>query len=124
MLKIKPTSVDEYINLAPPFAQEKLQELRSILKKVAPRATEALKWGSPVFIEKRILFAYSAYKTHINFMATGPSMAPFLKELSEFTIGKDTIQFPYDKPLPTGLIQKIAEYRIKDVRESDAKWMY
>jgi hypothetical protein len=50
-------TVDEYIEAAPPYAQEKLRELRAILKKVAPKAEEKLKWGSPVFEEKRILFA-------------------------------------------------------------------
>ena len=124
MTKIKPTSTDEYINAAPQIAQEKLRELRSILKEVAPNATEMLKWGYPVLFEKRILFSYSAFKTHINFMPTGPAMKPFEEELSEFTTGKDTIQIPYDRPLPTTLIQRIAEYRIKDVRENDAKWMY
>jgi uncharacterized protein YdhG (YjbR/CyaY superfamily) len=124
MKKIKPSNVEEYINEAPPVAREKLREIRSILKKVAPDATEELKWGSPVLIEKRILFSYSAHKTHINFMPTGPAMAPFLEELTDFVTGKDTIQFPYNKSLPGTLIRKIAEYRIKDVRENDAKWMY
>ena len=124
MSKIKPSNVDEYIDAAPPFAQEKLREIRSILKTVAPNATEMLKWGYPVFIEKRILFSYSVHKTHINFMPTGPAMEPFMKELSEYITGKDTIQIPYDRSLPRTLIQKIAEYRIKDVRKNDAKWMY
>jgi len=124
MPKIKPSNVDEYIDAAPLFAQDKLREIRSVLRKVSPNATETLKWGNPVFIEKRILFSYSAFKKHINFMPTAPAMKPFEEELSEFTTGKDTIQFPYDKPLPTALIQRIAEYRIKDVRENDAKWMY
>jgi len=124
MSKIKPSNVDEYINAAPPFAREKLREMRSILKKVAPDATEELKWGYPVFIEKRILFSYSAHKTHISFMPTGPALKPFKEELSEFITGKDTIQIPYDKALPRTLIKKIAEFRIKDVRENDAKWMY
>jgi len=124
MAKIKPSNVDEYIDAAPSIAQEKLREIRSILRKVAPNATEMLKWGNPVFIDKRILFSYSAFKKHINFMPTGPTIKPFEKELSEFNTGKDTIQLPYDRPLPTTLIQRIAEYRIKDVRENDAKWMY
>lgn len=124
MPKIKPSHVDEYIEAAPLVAREKLYEIRSILRKVAPNATEMLKWGNPVFFENRILFSYSAFKTHINFMPTGPAMQPFVKELSEYTTGKDTIQIPYDKPLPRKLIQKIAQYRIKDVRENDAKWMY
>lgn len=124
MPKIKASTVGEYINAAPPVAQEKLREIRSILIKVAPNATEMIKWGNPVLFEKRILFSYSAFNDHINFMATGPAMKPFEKELSEFTTGKDTIQLPYDKPLPSSLIQKIAEYRVKDVKENDAKWMY
>ncbi len=124
MSKIKPSNVEEYIDSSPSFAREKLREIRSILRKAAPNATEMLKWGYPVFMEKRILFSYSAFKTHINFMPTGPAMKPFMNELSEFNTGKDTIQLPYDKPLPGNLIKRIAEFRLKDVRENDAKWMY
>jgi uncharacterized protein YdhG (YjbR/CyaY superfamily) len=124
MAKIKPSNVDEYIQTAPPYTREKLQEIRSILRNAAPKATEMLKWGNPVYVENRILFSFSAYKNHMNFMPTGPSLDPFRKELSEFETGKDTIKLPYDKPLPVDLITRIAEYRIRDVKENDAKWMY
>ena len=120
----KPTTVDQYIAAAPEEAQEKLREIRAILKKVAPDATEKIKWGYPVFEEKRSLFSYSAHKTHINFMPTGPVMKHFKEELAKFETGQDTIQFPYDKPLPKGLIRKIAAFRAKQVRENDARWMY
>ncbi|TVQ92136.1 MAG: DUF1801 domain-containing protein [Bacteroidetes bacterium] len=121
---IKAKTVEEYINSAPEFAQEKLKEIRSLLKTVAPDATEELKWGQPVFIENRILFSYAAFKKHLRFMPTGPSLEPFNEELSGFNRGKDTVQFEYDKPLPVDLIRKIATYRYKDVIENDAKWMY
>ena len=62
--KAKPITVDEYINTAPKEAQKKLREMRAILKKVAPKANEGLKWGYPVFEEKRILFSYAA--NHLN----------------------------------------------------------
>ena len=120
----KPTTVSEYIEGAPKEAQKHLHEIRSLLKKVAPGATETLKWGSPVLEEKRILFSYSAFRSHLNFMPTGPAIEPFKKELADYKIGKDTIQFPYDKPLPKSLIRKIAAYRAKQVRENDARWMY
>ena len=121
--KIKPATVDEYITLAPKQAQEKLIEIRSVLKKLTPDAQEAMKWGSPVFEEKRILFAYTAFKSHLNFMPTRSTLIHFEKELADYIKGKDTIQFPYDKPLPKLLIRKIAAHRIKDVRENDARWM-
>ncbi|HAX93264.1 MAG TPA: hypothetical protein DCY25_04825 [Bacteroidales bacterium] len=124
MPKIKPSSVDEYIEVAPLVVREKLREIRAILRKVAPDATEMLKWGAPVFFENRILFSYSAFKTHINFTPSGPALQPFAKELSEYNTSKDSIHFPYDRPLPGMLIQNIALHRIKEVRENDAKWMY
>jgi uncharacterized protein YdhG (YjbR/CyaY superfamily) len=124
MAKTRPTTVGEYIEAAPKDAQKHLRELRSILKSVAPRATETIKWGSPVLEEQRILFSYKAFKSHLNFMPTGPALAPFKKELAAFKTGKDTIQIPYEQPLPKPLIRKIATYRARQVREKDAKWMY
>ena len=120
----KPKTVEEYINAAPPYAQEKLEEIRSVLKSVAPNASEELKWSQPVFIEKRILFSYAAFKNHIRFMPTGPSLEPFRDKLSTYKTGKDTVQFDYDKPLPVDLIKMIAMHRYRDVMENDAKWMY
>ena len=119
----KPTTVTEYINAAPKEAQNKLREMREILKKVAPNAKETLKWGSPVFEEKRILFAYAAFKSHLDFMPTHSAMEPFKEKLTKYATGKDTIQFPYDKPLPKLLIRKIAAFRAREVREKDARWM-
>lgn len=122
MSKLK--TIEEYIESAPDYAKEKLNEIRSLLKSVALDASEELKWGQPVFIEKRILFSYAAFKNHLTFMPTGPALEPFKSELSPLKTGKDTIQFEYDKPLPKDLIKKIAQYRHNDVLENDAKWMY
>ena len=124
MAKPKPTTVEAYINALPEEARQKIQEIRSLLREVAPAAEEQLKWGVPVMIEKRILFSYAAYKKHLNFMPTGPCLEPFREELQEYTLGQDTIQFPYDQPLPRDLILKIAYYRYRQVLDEDAKWRY
>lgn len=123
MSKPKATTIDEYIDIAPDIAKEKLIRIREILRKVAPDCKECIKWGNPVMEEKRILFAFAAYKDHINFMPTPSSMEPFANELKAFKTGKGTIQFAYDQPLPEDLLFQIATYRAKDVRENDAKWM-
>lgn len=119
----KPTTVSQYIAAAPKEARAKLRELRSVLKKAAPKATEAMKWGNPIFEDGRILFAYAAYKGHINFMPTPAALKPFEKDLKEYKTGKGSFQLPYDKPIPKTLIRKIAVYRVKDVRDNDARWM-
>jgi uncharacterized protein YdhG (YjbR/CyaY superfamily) len=123
MKKTKPTTIAEYISSAPKEAQKHLREMDAILKSVAPRAAEGIKWGSPVFEEKRILFAFAAFKAHLNFMPTPSVMNSFKKELAKYTIGKGSIQFPYDKRLPRTLIRKIAALRLKELREKDVRWM-
>jgi len=120
----KATTVEEYIRNAPTPAQAMLGEIRALLKEAAPNAKEAIKWGYPVLEEGRILFSYSAHKDHLNFMPTGPAMEPFRADLAGYKTGQDTIQFLYDQPLPRDLIRKIAEYRLKEVREKGARWMY
>jgi uncharacterized protein YdhG (YjbR/CyaY superfamily) len=123
MPKAKPTTVAEYIDAAPKEGQTQLRELRGLLRKVAPKATEALKWGVPVFEEKRILFAFAAFKSHLNFMPTPAALEPFKKELAKYKTGKGSVQFPYGEPLPKALITRIAKRRASDVREKDARWM-
>jgi uncharacterized protein YdhG (YjbR/CyaY superfamily) len=124
MEKKKPTNVEEYIEQLDGTAQEKCREMRSILKGIVPDATEGLKWGKPVFESETILFAYSAHKSHLSFVPTGPALLPFSEELSEYHLKKDSIQFSYDKPLPIKLIQKVAKFRKEDAEERGAKWKY
>jgi uncharacterized protein YdhG (YjbR/CyaY superfamily) len=123
MSKPKPTTIAEYINSAPKEAQENLRELYEILKKAAPEAKEGIKWGSPVFEGKRILFAFAAFKSHLNFMPTPSAMEPFKKELTKYKTGKGSIQFPHDMRLPKALIRKIAAFRVKELKEKDVRWM-
>ncbi len=123
MSKTKPATIAEYINSAPKEAQKNLREMYVILKNVASGATEGIKWRMPVFEGKRILFAFAAFKSHLNFMPTPSAMKPFKKELARYTTGKGSIQFPYDKQLPKTLIRKIAALRVKELREKDVRWM-
>lgn len=124
MKKKKPINWEQYIEELPEIAQIKFKELRSILMNVVPEAKEGLKWGKPVFESVTILFAYSAHKSHLSFIPTGPAMKPFEKELSEYNVQKDSIQFPYHRPLPKELIKKIAKFRKEDVEKRGAKWKY
>ena len=116
-------TIPEYIAAAPKEGRKNLREIYAILKKVAPRATQAIKWRCPVFEETRILYAFAAFKSHLTFAPTPAAMKPFRKELAKHRTGKGTIQFPYDKPLPKALIRRIAAFRAREVREKDARWM-
>ncbi len=119
----KPFTISEYIAAAPSEARSHLRELRAILRKAAPRATEAIKWRSPVFEDGRILFAFAAFRSHLNFMPTASAMKPFKQQLAKLKTGKGSIQLPYDQPLPKALIRRIAAFRVKELREKDVRWM-
>jgi len=120
MVKKRPATINEYIEAAPPEAQSHLGQLYRILKSVAPDGTEAIKWGVPVFWERRILFGFAAYKAQISFGPGSAAMKRFSKELAKYKTGKGTMQIPYDQPIPEDLVRKIAAYCITDVRENEA----
>jgi uncharacterized protein YdhG (YjbR/CyaY superfamily) len=122
-MSIKLKTVTEYIAAAPKGSQKKLREMRAILKKAAPKAEESIKWGTAAFSYERILFTYAGFKQHIGFYPTPSAIRAFKKELKNYKTAKGSIQFPFDTPLPKSLITKIAKFRVKELREKDAKWM-
>ena len=99
-----------------------MRRLYAILKSVAPEAEEGIKWGTPFFVEPRFLFAFSAHKAHCNFAPTAAALEAFRKELKKHKTTKNTLQIPYNKPLPVDLVYKLAEYRLRNMGKSDAFW--
>ncbi len=124
MASKRPTTIAEYIQAAPPEGQPHLRRLYEILKSVAPEAEEAIKWGTPFFVEPRFLFAFSAHKAHLNFTPNAEALEPFREELKQHKTTQGSLQVPYNKPLPEELIRKIAEHRFRVVsgREDDSFW--
>lgn len=120
----RPATIEDYIRAAPREGQAHLRRLHALLKRVAPDAEEAIKWGTPFFVEPRFLFAFSAHKAHLNFTPTAAGLEPFSKELQAYKTTKGMLQIRYDKPLPEALIRKMAEHRVRAVRarEDDAFW--
>jgi uncharacterized protein YdhG (YjbR/CyaY superfamily) len=124
MASKRPTTIAAYIKAAPREAQPHLRRLYAILKSVAPEAEEVIKWGNPFFVEPRFLFAFSAHKAHLNFTPMAAGLAPFRQELEKHRTTEGMLQIPYDQPLPEDLVRRIAERRLRDVRQrkDDAFW--
>ncbi len=120
---MKPKTVEEYIKAAPKEVREKLEEMRTAVAASAPGATEGIKWSTIAFSYHRILVTFAAFKKHVGLYPTPSVMRHFVKELSKHKTGKGSIQFPLDQKLPTVLIKKIVKFRVKELREKDARWM-
>ena len=123
MTKARPKTIDAYIEAASPDAQKRLREMLTCLRKAAPNAEEAIKWGHPALSYDTILFVFAAFKKHVSLYPTPLVIKAFAKELAEYKTSSSTIQFSLDKPLPVKLVRRIADYRVKRVLEHGATWM-
>ena len=108
-------SVDEYIAGFPPETQRVLQELRALIKVVAPDATETISYAIPTFdLNGRHLVFFAGYEKHVGFYPLPSGLKVFQQELEPYKRGKGSIQFPLGQPLPRDLIRRIVEFRIHE----------
>jgi uncharacterized protein YdhG (YjbR/CyaY superfamily) len=111
-------TLDEYIASFPPDIQEKLQGIRAVIRKAAPDAEEAIRYGIPTFRQDgNNLVHFAAFKNHLSFFPTSSGVAKFHGELSIYKLSKGTIQFPLDKPVPYDLVERITRFRAGENRE-------
>lgn len=108
-----PKNVDEYIAQAPIEAQEKLQELRAMIKATAPEAEERISYGMPYYYYKGRLVYFQLWKKHIGLYVPTPVVEEHKSELQGYETTDATIRFPLNEKLPLDLIKKLVEARVK-----------
>lgn len=106
-------NIDEYIADFPEDVQARLQAIREAIHKAAPDATEDIKYGIPTFILNGNLVHFGGYKNHIGFYPAPMGIEAFAEETAQYQAGKGTLQFPFDKPMPLDLINRIVKYRVE-----------
>lgn len=115
-------TIDEYIAQFPPEVQQKLQEMRAVIKEAAPEATEAIAYQMPTFkLDGKNLVHFAAFKGHIGFFPTPSGIEAFGKELEPFRTGKGTIRFGLQEPIPFDLVKKVVLARVKESKEGSDK---
>lgn len=106
-------NIDEYIADFPDDVQASLEKVRAAIKKAAPRADEAIKYQIPTFVLNGNLISFAGYKNHIGLYPGSRAIEEFEDQLSGYTTSKGTVQFPLDKPVPVGLINKITRFCVQ-----------
>jgi uncharacterized protein YdhG (YjbR/CyaY superfamily) len=115
-MKPEPTSVDDYIASFPAEVQHMLSDLRTLIKRLAPEATEKISYKMPTYYLNGNLVHFAAYARHIGFYPTPSAISAFQDELAGYKHAKGSVQFPLDEPLPVDLITRIVEYRVQENR--------
>ena len=120
--KIKPISIEEYIDAAPTEVQEKLRQLHESILKAAPGAVQGLKWGMPAYSYKKILVTFAVLKHHIGFYPMPSAVKAFAADLKNYKTAAGSVQFPLEKKLPLTLIRKIVRFRVMESKKGIIKW--
>ena len=106
-------TVDEYIAQAPTAVQDKLHELRTMIKTTAPDAEERISYGMPYYYYKGRLVYFQLWKNHIGFYVPTPIVEEHQTELEGYETTGATIRFPLDQPLPLALIATLVKARMR-----------
>lgn len=109
------TTVDDYILSFPSEIQERLTQIRTIIKTHATAAVESIGYGMPAYkTHGKPLVYFAAFAHHIGLYATPSGHSAFADELSKYKQGKGSVQFPLDEPLPLELIERIVAFRVQE----------
>lgn len=107
--------VDDYLAALPADARAALGKLRKIIRAAAPEATEGISYRIPTFRHHGQLVGFAALPEHCTFfvMSTEVTRA-HAAELHGYPIGKGSIRFRTDEPLPPALVTKLVKARIAE----------
>ena len=115
------TSVDEYIAQAPQEVQEKLQELRTTIRAIAPEAQERISYSMPFYDYKGRLVYFRLWKKYIGLYIPTPVLEDHASELEAYKTTKSAVHFPLHEPLPLDLIKKLVQARMRKNDEAEKK---
>jgi uncharacterized protein YdhG (YjbR/CyaY superfamily) len=114
------TTIDEYIADCPENVQPHLEKVRAAIRKAAPDAEEAIKYGMPTFVLNGNLIHFAGWNNHVGLYPGSKPIEMFKDELAKYEISKGTVRFPLDRPIPLGLIGKITKFCVKRNSEKAA----
>ena len=110
--------VREYLAALAPPVRRRMQEIRRIIRSVAPGATETFSYRIPGFrLDGKVFVYYAAFAAHCSLYPMGAKIRrAHAAPLKGFKTSTGTIQFPLDKPLPAALVKRLVKARVAEVR--------
>lgn len=116
-----PKDIDAYISGFPKDVQTILRRIRATVHKAAPDAKEVISYRIPAFRLQRIVVYFAAFKHHIGIFPPVSGDAALERSVARYAGPKGNLRFPLDRPIPYGLIARIAKLRAKQARGAAKK---
>ena len=110
--------VRAYLAALPPPARRHMNEIRRIIRSVAPDATESFSYRMPGFrLDNRVFVYYAAFAGHCSIYPMGAKIRrAHAAALKGYKTSTGTIQFPLDRSLPRPLVKRLVKARAAEVR--------
>jgi uncharacterized protein YdhG (YjbR/CyaY superfamily) len=112
------TSVDDFFAQLNDVQRPHLEALRKLSRKADREAREELKWNLPVYVRgvNTNLWMLQNFKNHCSLRFSPPFFATqkAAVEAAGYEAGEGFIKLPYDRELPTKLLQALMQARIND----------
>ena len=121
---VRSREVDRYIEAAPREYQERLESVRSAIRKAAPDTIESLSDGIPFYtfrgevgVSGRLCF-FRLLRDHLVLYMRPAFLDKFGDELEPYRTGTRTLHFRLDRPVPVRLIGKVVAHGVRKHRVS------
>ena len=117
------TSVKDYIASKPKETRTALERVRKAIRKAVPKAEEGLSYQMPTYrLNGAPVLYFAGWKEHVSlYPASDALVAAFTRELAPYERSKGTIRLPLSEPVPADLIERIARFRVEQLKAREKK---
>jgi uncharacterized protein YdhG (YjbR/CyaY superfamily) len=106
----KYATVEDYIASFNAETQAVLREVRRVVTDAVPGATESISYQMPtIAIGGERVLHFAGWTSHISVYPVPAGDGDFEQEIARYRSSKGTLKFPLSKPIPYGLIRRVAE---------------
>jgi uncharacterized protein YdhG (YjbR/CyaY superfamily) len=122
----KRSSVEDFFAQLNDIQRPHLEVLRELSLKADPEAREALKWNLPVYVrgDNTTLWMLQNFKNHCSLRFPPPFFATQKAAVvaGGYEAGEGFIKLPYERELPTALLQALMQARVAEYVTTGAGW--
>lgn len=113
-----PSSIDEYLRTVPQDRRRALERLRTEIRSIVPNVQECISYRIPAFRLSGVVIAgfCATVKGCSYFPFSGTTLKTLARDVAGYSQTKSALHFSTEKPLPTALVRKLINARIKETK--------
>jgi uncharacterized protein YdhG (YjbR/CyaY superfamily) len=117
LAQVSAEEVDRYLRGLEEPMRSTLQTLRETILEIVPDAEQVISYRVPAFrVGGKTVAGFAAFKDHLSYLPySGSVIGPLADELDGYTMTKNALPFPVDRPLPKALVKKLIRARLAEV---------